>query len=479
MAGSARVHELAKELGVSSRDVLAKLNELGEFVKSASSLVAPPVAQRLREAFPPSRATVARLSPTPRVSSTESAAGEAIEHRVENMARWSDVVDVIRACRRATREHKTLVVDLRDVQSVWPNGCVPIAAVLQHYKAIGLPIAVRNETYFLQSASFRNPMEATTDNLQRHRLPNTVWVYFDEQEAAGLTNALVDVIERTVELADGVLEALNFCLFEVLDNVFQHSESGSGYLMATLTNQATRLALAVGDTGIGVFNSFKGSKYHPPSHFDALTLAIQAGITSTGDTRGNGLFGLKGTVEQNRGRLVLHSGLGTLSIIGDNVTGRDYVSAPPVDRDNYGFFLDWQLDLKQPVSLHDVLGMPVVNTRLEAVENEVGDYVVRISEHDAGTGTRKAAEQLRLYLLNLLHAGAPSLTLDFEGARVVSASFADEVIGKLAAAYGPLGFFRTFRLQNMSTTIESLLDRAIRLRIGAESPPAISRGTAR
>ncbi|HEY3090457.1 MAG TPA: translation initiation factor IF-2 [Jatrophihabitantaceae bacterium] len=52
MAGKARVHELAKELGVTSKDVLAKLNELGEFVKSASSTVEAPVARRLREAFP-------------------------------------------------------------------------------------------------------------------------------------------------------------------------------------------------------------------------------------------------------------------------------------------------------------------------------------------------------------------------------------------------------------------------------------------
>ena len=53
MAGKARVHELAKELNVSSKDVLAKLSELGEFVKSASSTVEAPVARRLREAFPP------------------------------------------------------------------------------------------------------------------------------------------------------------------------------------------------------------------------------------------------------------------------------------------------------------------------------------------------------------------------------------------------------------------------------------------
>ncbi|WP_409365861.1 translation initiation factor IF-2 N-terminal domain-containing protein, partial [Mycolicibacterium septicum] len=50
-AGKARVHELAKELGVTSKDLLAKLKEQGEFVKSASSTVEAPVARRLRESF--------------------------------------------------------------------------------------------------------------------------------------------------------------------------------------------------------------------------------------------------------------------------------------------------------------------------------------------------------------------------------------------------------------------------------------------
>ncbi|MFG1923924.1 translation initiation factor IF-2 [Cryptosporangium sp. NPDC048952] len=51
MAGKARVHELAKELGIPSKDVLNKLKELGEFVKSASSTIEAPVARRLREAY--------------------------------------------------------------------------------------------------------------------------------------------------------------------------------------------------------------------------------------------------------------------------------------------------------------------------------------------------------------------------------------------------------------------------------------------
>ncbi len=48
-----RVHELAKELGYTSKEVLAKAQDLGEFVKSASSTLEPPVVRRIKEAMPP------------------------------------------------------------------------------------------------------------------------------------------------------------------------------------------------------------------------------------------------------------------------------------------------------------------------------------------------------------------------------------------------------------------------------------------
>ncbi|TDE39408.1 translation initiation factor IF-2 [Actinomadura sp. 6K520] len=46
-----RVYELAKEFGVESKVVMAKLQEMGEFVRSASSTIEAPVVRRLTEAF--------------------------------------------------------------------------------------------------------------------------------------------------------------------------------------------------------------------------------------------------------------------------------------------------------------------------------------------------------------------------------------------------------------------------------------------
>ena len=47
-----RVHELAKQLGMESKEVLAKLQELGEFVRSASSTVEAPVVRKLVALYP-------------------------------------------------------------------------------------------------------------------------------------------------------------------------------------------------------------------------------------------------------------------------------------------------------------------------------------------------------------------------------------------------------------------------------------------
>ena len=72
MPGKARVSAIAKELGVPSKDVLAKLTELGEYVKSPSSTVEAPVVRRLHEAFPTPPPKVAKVAKATKAAKTAS-----------------------------------------------------------------------------------------------------------------------------------------------------------------------------------------------------------------------------------------------------------------------------------------------------------------------------------------------------------------------------------------------------------------------
>ena len=64
-----RVYELAKDLGIESKELLAKLQEVGEFVRSASSTVEAPVLRRLMEKFPDMKSAPADPKPVKKSAS--------------------------------------------------------------------------------------------------------------------------------------------------------------------------------------------------------------------------------------------------------------------------------------------------------------------------------------------------------------------------------------------------------------------------
>jgi translation initiation factor IF-2 len=86
-----RVYELAKELGVESKVVMTKLQELGEFVRSASSTVEPPVVRKLREQLATSNGggngaaasakPAARPAPSPQPTAAQPAPAEGAPER--------------------------------------------------------------------------------------------------------------------------------------------------------------------------------------------------------------------------------------------------------------------------------------------------------------------------------------------------------------------------------------------------------------
>ncbi len=73
-----RVHELAKQLGMESKVVLAKLQEMGEFVRSASSTVEAPVVRKMLELFPDAK-PLDETKPVKKAAAKKAAAKPAEE----------------------------------------------------------------------------------------------------------------------------------------------------------------------------------------------------------------------------------------------------------------------------------------------------------------------------------------------------------------------------------------------------------------
>jgi translation initiation factor IF-2 len=97
-----RVHELAKQLGMESKEVLAKLQELGEFVRSASSTVEPPVARKLIALYPDAKP--AEDKPVKKAAAKKAAAPKKSEVNPELAAELAAELGVDLVALKASRE---------------------------------------------------------------------------------------------------------------------------------------------------------------------------------------------------------------------------------------------------------------------------------------------------------------------------------------------------------------------------------------
>jgi translation initiation factor IF-2 len=98
-----RVHELAKQLGMESKEVLAKLQEMGEFVRSASSTVEPPVARKLIALFPDAKPAEEK-KPVKKAAAKKAAAPKKSEVNPELAAELAAELGVDLAALKASRE---------------------------------------------------------------------------------------------------------------------------------------------------------------------------------------------------------------------------------------------------------------------------------------------------------------------------------------------------------------------------------------
>jgi len=74
-----RVYELAKDLGLESKELLAKLQEVGEFVRSASSTIEAPVVRKLMEKFPEMKTAAEAAPAAPKKPAAKKAAAKKAE----------------------------------------------------------------------------------------------------------------------------------------------------------------------------------------------------------------------------------------------------------------------------------------------------------------------------------------------------------------------------------------------------------------
>ena len=136
-------------------------------------------------------------------------------------------------------------------------------------------------------------------------------VSIDVFDARTLNDVYKDVVNKMtshLEIEVSVLQALSYCLYEIMDNVHIHSGKSLGTAMTCYDSAKKTLSILIADDGMGIKASLSENKiYEDLTEADAIRLCLQDKITD-GKGMGFGLYTTSRLIDNIGKEFILHSG---------------------------------------------------------------------------------------------------------------------------------------------------------------------------
>lgn len=387
-------------------------------------------------------------------------------------------------------EKSRVLLDMGDVHFAHPSGMAPLVANVRRLtERGGLVDLVLPEDEFLASyfkkAGWIDGLEGTHLPL-RLGGPRDTYIplvsYSTHEELNPIINEALRHFSRRFSFQRGVLDGLEWALNEVADNVLIHSGGARGWLQLAQQPSKGLIEIVVADCGRGILNSLREG--HPEIKDDeaALELAIEKGVTRNPNVgQGNGLAGTLRIAMAAKGYVNLYSGAGLLRFLQPGVeessqhsrssqngdTGRLYTQQAPFLQ---GTVITLTLPTTKEIDVASALWGRTTTTMFETeyVSESGQEIIFQVAREASGFGNRPSAMPLRNAVENLLRQfPSQKLIVDFSGVNLVSASFADEFVARLAKSLGIVTFFQRVSIVGMNDLVRRTMDAVIEQRLKA------------
>ncbi len=365
--------------------------------------------------------------------------------------------------------HKKIILDFSEIDRIYPYPTTAIAGYIHYFEnTLGVEFEYKDAPRYLKKISFSNPKEVNGKTVGRHQdCLDKIWKFQNSDEVHLLVNGILADIRKALECEPGVIDACTWGLNEIMDNVIQHSESKLGFIMCVIHRSTKNINITIFDYGIGIYTSLKRSenKYNPKSAADAISLAIQEGVTRDKKVgQGNGMWGLYNIVNLNAGHMSIISGKGGLTL--NNGQIKTYSEIIMLSKTQQATTVNFHLNLDKDISIKEALGgHELTDMYIENMEDDYERLVFKISEAASGTGTRQSGLKIKNEVINLYKKANKPVIVDFIDVGIISSSFADEFIGKLVVELGFYQFQQLFTLVNMNSTIQTIVQRSLSQRM--------------
>lgn len=373
------------------------------------------------------------------------------------------VSEFIRCIKKGLQNGITnFIINFSNVNGVFPNAVVPICGIIDLLKERGYSFDMQGMSPPIEITNLASPQ---IYNGSSSYIMNRVWKFNKHDDVGCIVDAYIEELRKEDRFGDGVLMSIAWSLNEVMDNVFVHSGSNTGYIMGQIHRSSKNIAFTIYDLGRGILASFKESNHRPRTAIDAITLAIKEEVTRDKKVgQGNGLFGLHSVIVQGKGILEITSS-GACYHYNAGIQ-KNYTALPWWEWKHPGTIVDFRLNYGNNLSLEKALVFrgkeyKITNLFVEDLEDERGNCIYDVSKHVEGTGTRESAVRAKNEVINILRESKKNVVLDFTNVSVISSSFSDELIAKLLLEIGFFQFNNLIKIKGLTMEQQKILQHSI------------------
>lgn len=385
-------------------------------------------------------------------------------------------VSAINFWRAQKQPYRPLIIDFSAVQKPYSNGMLPIIAILNRLRQEGIKINCRlpnnhnvaklfirtNWAHYLDEQ-----INCSKEGFDRHLHTRR---FKDSREVGIITNDFMGIVLRSMKIPKDIVSALEWSVYEICDNVINHSNSPvGGYVEAITYSKEKCICFTVADAGQGILSSLKEGFPTLSTSVQAISEAMKEGVTRNKQFgQGNGLNGSLKITTMTGGSIDISSGNGR--IICNNHDIKPYEGTP----DTYfrGTSVSGVIRMREDFSIQSALkfnGVEYIPVNMIELQYELEDSdVLRIdiAKESEAVGTRAAGKKLNTLVMNLMASkpGYP-IIINWEGIGIISSSFADEFLGKLYVGIGQQKFNQIIKNTNAVPVVEQLLSKAISQRV--------------
>jgi hypothetical protein len=375
--------------------------------------------------------------------------------------------------RHASRGEDRFVLDFSSCQRAYPDGMLPLIASLgplrwtDHVEIEWLPPKNEDLAGLFEGVGWSHHLTTPSPHfippprVTRSFTPATCFTNRGELDA--VRSSIMQVVLTQSRMSSFVPEATEWALWEVMENVLNHSDAQLGWVQASTFSKSRHINIVVADCGLGLAASLT-QRYGVLSDRDAIKQAVEKGGTRDPDRNaGYGLTGCVQIARSNRGDFKVWSGEYLLDLdVGRSEKVEPIFGYTRQGTPHQGTIVELEIRTDRPVDLASALGQKRPVTLMELQHDSGEEFIFDIATEAEDLGTRLSGADVRRKILNLAQAEPNDrIVLDFSAVHMLSSSFADELIAKMANELGKETFFRRFELRGLNQSVDSIVQATL------------------